>query len=58
MVIGYICRHLEIFELVRLEDERELAARLEMVSIYRLDWVSTRHKQLYTSYHATILSSC
>lgn len=25
-------RHLEIFELVRLEDERELATRLEAVS--------------------------
>ena len=28
------CRHLEIFELVRVEDERELAARLDTVRIY------------------------
>ena len=26
------CRHLEIFELVRLEDERELTTRLQIVS--------------------------
>ena len=32
------CRHLEIFELVRLEDERELSSRLEAVS--RLDFMS------------------
>lgn len=30
--IAIPARHLEIFELVRIEDERELAARLETVS--------------------------
>lgn len=32
IIIIWHVRHLEIFELVRLEDERELATRLEAVS--------------------------
>lgn len=31
-VFCLVCRHLEIFQLVQVEDERELAARLETVS--------------------------